>query len=154
MRRAYLGGMKQTVYALTAVMLALAGCDVVEPGKPSSAPVAAVPVSAAPLGVGKSAASLDSTTAAQKAAALAAPAGGGHVVGKAVVALGNPAEQGFWLKSALIVMAGKGHVVTETGASIAVDLLPGEGAAQLSLAAFRALGLGLTDLPEVTIYAD
>ena len=34
-----------------------------------------------------------------------------------------------------------------------VDLLPGTGGGLLSLAAFRALGLGLTDLPEVTIYA-
>ena len=151
---AYLGAMRQTVCALAAVMLALAGCDAVQTGKPVAAPAAAVPVSTAPLGVGKSAAALDSTTAAEKAAARAAPKGGSHVLGKAVVALGNPAEQGFWVKSALIVVPGKGHVVTETGASIAVDLLPGTGAAQLSLAAFRALGLGLTDLPEVTIYAE
>ncbi len=38
------------------------------------------------------------------------------------------------------------------GTSVQVDLLPGEGGAQLSLAAFRALGLGLTDLPEVTVF--
>jgi hypothetical protein len=146
--------MKQNVYALTVMMLALAGCDVFQAGQPAKAPVAAVPVSASPLGVGKTAAALDSTTAAEKAAALAAPKGGAHKIGSAVVALGNPAEQGFWLKSALIVVPGKGHVVTEDGGSIAVDLLPGDGAAQLSLAAFRALGLGLTDLPEVTIFSD
>jgi hypothetical protein len=50
--------------------------------------------------------------------------------------------------------AGKGRVVTASGASANVDLLPGDGAASLSLSAFRALGLGLTDLPEVTIYAN
>jgi hypothetical protein len=33
-------------------------------------------------------------------------------------------------------------------------LRPGTGAALLSLAAFRALGLGLTDLPEVTVFAE
>ena len=31
---------------------------------------------------------------------------------------------------------------------------PVAGRASLSLSAFRALGLGLTDLPEVTIYAN
>ena len=56
---AYLGAMRQTVCALAAVMLALAGCDAVQTGKPVAAPAAAVPVSTAPLGVGKSAAALD-----------------------------------------------------------------------------------------------
>lgn len=90
----------------------------------------------------------------RKAAAVAKPASGARVLGKAVVALGSPAEQGFWLKSALVVTAGKGRVVTAGGSSVNVDLIPGEGAALLSLAAFRALGLGLTDLPEVTVYAE
>jgi hypothetical protein len=35
-----------------------------------------------------------------------------------------------------------------------VDLIPGTGGALLSLAAFRQLGLSLTDLPEVTVYAN
>jgi hypothetical protein len=74
-------------------------------------------------------------------------------LGLVTVALGPPAEQGFWLKSALVAEAGKGWVVTATGAMVAVDLLPAEGAAQLSLAAFRALDLALTDLPEVLVYA-
>ena len=75
-------------------------------------------------------------------------------LGTVVVGLGSPAEQGLWLKSPLVVAKAKGRVVTQSGASVAVDLLPGSGAASLSLAAFRALGLGLTDLPEVTIYAE
>ena len=142
--------------AVAVAVLALAGCDALKP-QATSAPAPVVPAlttSAPTLGVGKSAAALDTTTAAQKAAALAAPATGSRPLGKAVVALGSPAEQGFWLKSGLVVVPGKGHVITESGASVAVDLLPGDGAAQLSLAAFRALGLGLTDLPEVAIFAD
>lgn len=144
--------------AVAVAVLALAGCDALKPqatSAPAPAPVVpALTTSAPTLGVGKSAAALDTTTAAQKAAALAAPATGSRPLGKAVVALGSPAEQGFWLKSGLVVVPGKGHVITESGASVAVDLLPGDGAAQLSLAAFRALGLGLTDLPEVAIFAD
>jgi hypothetical protein len=54
----------------------------------------------------------------------------------------------------LVTAPGKGKVVTAAGASVAVDLLPGSGGAMLSLAAYRALGLALTDLPEVTVYAD
>jgi hypothetical protein len=103
----------------------------------------------------RTAMALDTTTAAQKAAALAAPAqpAAEQTLGKTAVALGNVTEPGFWLRSGLVKTAGTGRVVTASGASIAVDLIPGTGAAQLSLAAFRALNLPLTDLPEVTIFA-
>lgn len=141
---------------LISVALGLSGCALVKK------PVAAVPEAAAVapvarpvMGAAASPAALDQTTAAERAAAVTAkPATGARALGTAVVALGSPAEQGFWVKSALVAAPGKGRVVTESGASVAVDLLPGTGAASLSLAAFRALGLGLTDLPEVTIYAE
>jgi len=45
-------------------------------------------------------------------------------------------------------------VVTASGASVAVDLQSGSGGALLSLAAYRALGLALTDLPEVTVFLE
>lgn len=114
------------------------------------------PLSAiAPLGGAQSAAALDQTSDAEKAAAVAAPAAGAETdLGSVVVALGSPAEQGFWLRSALVTAPGKGRVVTAGGASVNVDLQPGTGAALLSLAAYRALGLGLTDLPKVTVYAN
>ncbi len=96
---------------------------------------------------------LDKTTAEEKAAALAAPAKGGErELGKVVVALGSPAEQGIWLSSALIKDKTQGRIVTAAGKSLAVELRPGTGAAHLSLAAFQALGLPLTELPEVTVY--
>lgn len=146
-------------YTLPAlVALSLSGCGVMDRLKPASkaAPVVATEPAVAVLpamGAGQSAAALDQTSAAEKAAAKAPVAGGERVLGKTVVALGSPAEQGFWIKSALIVAPAKGRVVTASGASVNVDLLPGTGGGLLSLAAFRALGLGLTDLPEVTIYA-
>jgi hypothetical protein len=100
-----------------------------------------------------SAEALDRTTAAEKAAALAAPAAGGErELGRVVVALGPPAEQGIWLASTLVKATAKGRIVTAAGKSLAVELRPGTGGALLSLAAFQALGLSLTELPEVTVY--
>lgn len=106
------------------------------------------------LGAGQTAATLDTSTTAEKAAAVAAPVAGARELGKTSVALGSPAEQGFWLKTPLVTTAGRGKVVTSAGASVAVDLQPGSGGALLSLAAYRALGLALTDLPEVTVFAE
>ena len=100
-----------------------------------------------------SAAALDTTTAEEKAAALSAPAPGGErALGTAVVALGPPAEQGLWLSSPLVKAVAQGRVVTASGQSLAVEVRPGSGAALLSLAAFQALKLPLTGLPEVTVY--
>ena len=97
---------------------------------------------------------LDQTTTAERAAAVLVPAAEGRALGKVTVALGSPAEQGFWLKTTLVSVAGTGRVVTASGASVAVDLIPAQGAALLSLAAFRALGLSLTDVPEVSVFQD
>jgi hypothetical protein len=69
-----------------------------------------------------------------------------------VVALGPPAEQGLWLSSALVGAVAQGRVTTASGQSLTLELRPGTGAALLSLAAFQALKLPLTDLPEVTVF--
>lgn len=96
---------------------------------------------------------LDTTSAAEKEAALAATATSGErTLGTAVVALGPPAEQGIWLKTALVTEVVQGRVETAAGQSLAVELRPGTGGALLSLAAYQALGLPLTDLPEVTVF--
>ena len=147
--------MMQRALILLSVALGLSGCALVKKPVAAPEPAAVAPLARPVMGSAVSAAALDQTTAAERAAAVAAkPAAGARALGTAVVALGSPAEQGLWVKSALVVTPGQGRVVTESGASVAVDLLPGTGAASLSLAAFRALGLGLTDLPEVTIYAE
>lgn len=138
--------------ALCLVISATSGCALLDRSAPSPTPAAA---SAPVLGEGASVAALDTTTDAQKAAALAAPATpGARDLGQVSVSLGSPTEPGIWLRSALVSDAGKGRVVTADGQSVAVDLLPGQGAAQLSLAAYLALGLSLTDLPQVTVFAD
>jgi len=149
------------------LMLALGGCAGLKPAAPpdgwteaaapASGPVprpeagaVSAPVRIAPAGA-RTAAAFDRTSAEDKAAALAAPASGAEL-GQVTVSLGNPAEQGFWLRSGLVTAPRPGVVRLPSGASAQVDLLPSTGGgAQLSLAAYRALGLGLTDLPLVTV---
>jgi len=155
-RQTKVSGMKHL--RILGLLVGVTGCGLVDRlGAPDPVPVAAAPnAEVAPLVVaGQTAAALDSTTAAEKAAAVAQPAAASEAdLGLMVVALGSPAEQGFWLKSDKIAAPGKGRVVTAGGGSVAVDLQPGSGAALLSLAAFRALGLGLTDLPQVRVFAN
>lgn len=148
---------------IVALGLTLSGCALFQKGGPSSVTGPAEPrpaaefapaVATTALGArAMSAEALDKTTAAEKAAALAAPAKGGErELGRVVVALGAPAEQGIWLSTTLVTAAAEGRIVTAAGRSLGVELRPGTGGALLSLAAFQALGLSLTDLPEVTVY--
>lgn len=151
---------------LPALALALTGCalfqktaegpvSITGPAEPGPATEFAPAVSTSVLGTTRaaSAEALDKTTAAERAAALAAPAAGAErELGRVVVALGPPAEQGIWLSSALVKEKAQGRIVTAAGKSLAVELRPGTGGALLSLAAFQALGLGLTELPELTVY--
>ena len=155
--------MKQIILIPVVALSVLSGCGLVQKiGRPAAAPGSAVeiapPVATTTLqpvmGQAQSAAALDQASAAEKTAAVAKTGQSEQKLGMAVVALGSPPEQGFWVKSALVKAEGKGRVVTASGASVNVDLIPTDGAASLSFSAFRALGLGLTDLPDVTIYAN
>ncbi len=143
----------------------LAGCGVVNRlrGVPDSNPTPGVglateiapAVDTTALPGAQTAEALDQTTEAERAAATAAPVvATERELGRVVVGLGPVTEQGFWLKSTLVTEPGKGRVVTAAGTSVAVDLLPSDGGATLSLAAFRALELSLTELPEVLVYAN
>lgn len=158
----------KTLVLIPVLALALSGCaliqkpgDTARPGAvtgPSEAQAAtefAPAVATTALGArAASAAALDKTTAEEKAAALSAPAKGGErQLGKVVVALGPPAEQGIWLSSTLVKEVTQGRIATADGKSLAVELRPGSGGALLSLAAYQALGLPLTGLPEVTVFA-
>ncbi|WP_103256735.1 D-galactarate dehydratase [Tabrizicola aquatica] len=149
---------------ISLLVLGLAGCAALQgegngpvtgPSAPQPATEFAPAVTTTALGAqAVSADALDSTTAEEKAAALAAPAAGGErALGKVVVALGPPAEQGIWLSTTLVDKLVQGRIETSAGKSLTLELRPGSGGALLSLAAFQALGLSLTDLPEVTVYA-
>ena len=153
--------MMKQVLLLTACCVGLASCGGIGLFQPKSKapdvqivmPLDPTVVLPPPVGA-NTAATLDTTTEAQRAAAVAAPVAGARELGKTTVALGSPAEPGFWLRTPLASAPGKGKVVTASGASVAVDLQPGSGGSLLSLAAYRALGLSLTDLPEVTVLAE
>ncbi|MBK5945309.1 hypothetical protein CCR83_02310 [Rhodobacter veldkampii DSM 11550] len=122
---------------------------------PAPSPALAAP---RPRPAARTAAEFDTTTPAQRAAA-ATPASGGQALGRTIAALGDPTEPGFWVRSPLVRVAGKGRLVDPaSGTSVQVDLvpLPGDPGAgsQVSLPAFRVLGLPLTALPELMVYAD
>jgi hypothetical protein len=147
--------------------LVLQGCGLFTEGAPTQPgpvtggseplPAAETPVRGSTAALGASTAraeDLDTTSAAEKTAALsAAPAAGEQALGKVVVALGPPAEQGLWLSTTLVDKVMQGRVETAGGKSLALELRPGAGGALLSLAAYQALGLGLTELPELAVYA-
>ncbi len=159
--------MMMRTFALLPLSLALMGCSLFDGlGKREAAPTAAAApgpgmatefapaVTTTSLGAtAHSAAALDKTSEAEKAAALAKPvASGERELGKAVVALGPPAETGLWVQSVLVSSKGQGRVVAPNGQSLAVELRPGSGGALMSLSAYQALGLPLTGLPELTLY--
>lgn len=143
------------IIALLSVSL-LASCAEISNPFAKPAP-ASPPVGGSALGASaaRTVESYDLTSAAERERALSAPvSAGAERLGGVVVVLGNAAEPGFWLRSSLVTQPRKGRVETADGASVAVDLLPGAGSAQLSLASYRALGLPLTALPQVTVYGD
>lgn len=105
---------------------------------------------------GRSADALDTTSETERAAATGATTGG-RVLGETLASLGPPAEAGFWLRTGLVNDTRAGRVVAQGGAAVAVELRPsgrdaGSGS-QLSLAALRALGLPLTQLAPLTVWA-
>ncbi|MBL8561840.1 MAG: hypothetical protein JNN06_06130, partial [Gemmobacter sp.] len=159
--------MRMQAMAVMAAMGILAGCalpvsvpdsgpeyapDV--PPAEAPAPLAEAALAAPPPAAGaRTAEALDTTTEAQRAAATAAPAPAGQAaLGKASVSLGDPTAPGFWLKTVLVSAPAPGLVKLASGQTVQVELQPGSGTAQLSLAAYRALGLSLTDLPEVEVF--
>ena len=112
---------------------------------------------AAPLRAqGRTADALDTSSAAERAAAVSTPTGG-RALGETLAGLGPPGEAGFWLRTGLVSDTRAGRVHSAGGTAVAVELRPsGRGAgagSQISLAALRALGLPLTQLAPLTVFA-
>ncbi len=79
-------------------------------------------------------------------------------LGKTIASLGDVGQQGFWLKTPLVLAEAEGRLVwADNGNSVNVTLLPKQGestsGSQISLAAMRALGIPLTALPELIVFA-
>jgi len=88
----------------------------------------------------------------------AAPAQATGNLGTTVASLGDPARPGLWLETPLVTVETRGRVEVANGNVAEVTLypsggLPGSGS-RVSLAAMQALGLGLTELPTLTVIAD
>lgn len=97
----------------------------------------------------------DTTTAADRAAAIAPVAVSDVSLGVTVASLGSPAEPGIWLKTPLVTAVSAGRVIYQ-GKSVNVELRPSGGAAgsgsQISLAAMRLIEAPLTSLAELTVF--
>jgi len=80
-------------------------------------------------------------------------------LGTTLASLGSPTEQGLWLRTGLVTRVEPGRVVrTDGGGALRVELRPsgappGAGS-QLSLAAFRALDVPLTQLLPLEVFAE
>lgn len=75
--------------------------------------------------------------------------------GETIASLGDPSEPGLWLRTPLVSTERQGRITTESGASVAVRLIPIAGAtgagSRISLEAMQALGVSLTDLVPLTV---
>ncbi len=110
-----------------------------------------------PPGTARTVDEFDTTTAEERAAASASAADTkGQALGTTIVSLGDPAQPGFWLETALVRAPGKGRVLyPATGEQVQVDLRPlAEGGSRLSLPAMRLLGVSLTELVEVEVFSE
>lgn len=79
-------------------------------------------------------------------------------LGVTIASLGDPAAQGMWLKTALVSRQRQGRLVwKDNGNSVRVTLIPIEGdpssGSRISLDAMRQLGVPLTALPELVVFA-
>lgn len=102
----------------------------------------------------------DTTSAEDRAEALAAPADAAteRALGTTIASLGDPADPGIWIKTPLVTELTQGRVENPaTGKSISLELRPSGGepgsGSQISLPALRLLEIPLTDLPELAVYA-
>lgn len=105
----------------------------------------------------------DTTTAEDRAEAIATPApgeaAGERRLGVTIASLGSPTDPGIWVKTPLVTEITQGRVeYPVNGKSVNVELRPSGGepgsGSQVSLAAMRLLEAPLTGLPELTVYAN
>ena len=113
----------------------------------------------APPAGANTAEALDTTSAVERAQAVAAatPAGGERDLGLTIASLGAVTETGIWLKTPLVKAPASGRIeYTKTGKAVAVELIPLDAApgsgSQISLAAMRLIEADLTDLPEIRVF--
>lgn len=127
--------------------LSAMGGDVLDMSGLSDDPLDDTPVTDADALAAETAALLDATPAS--------PAGDGTLLGRSTVSLGDPTETGFVVDTPLVQDAVEGRVVDPaTGKYVVVTLRPQAGSgSRASLPVLQALGLPVTALTEMEIYA-
>ncbi len=101
----------------------------------------------------------DTTTAAERKEAAAAPKPAGEQqLGETIASLGDVSKPGFWLETPLVTSPAKGRVFfPASGKSAQVDLIPIDGLAtagsRLSLAAMRLIEAPLPALPTIQVFS-
>ncbi len=100
----------------------------------------------------------DTTTEAERLAATAGATGVEAGLGRTIATLGNPADPGFWLETPLVDRIRPGRVVSvANGEAVQLELRPIGGdpgaGSRISLPALRLLGVGLTGLHELEVFA-
>lgn len=139
-------------FALILPVLALAACD--EAAMTPNAAPTETPIVVANKDNPKPTPTIDGNRVVVNDASQAAKPGR---LGTTVASLGDASQPGLWLRTPLVTAPGKGRVVNQaTGKSVNVQLLPLGGAATagslMSMSAMQALGVGLTDLPNVEVF--
>ncbi|SMH53021.1 hypothetical protein [Maritimibacter sp. HL-12] len=116
------------------------------------------PDSDAPPSGARTADAFDTTTDAERAAALSATVPGTEArLGRTVATLGSPADPGLWLETPLTDRVRPGRVVAvASGESVKLELRPidappGAGS-RISLPAVRLLNIGLTGLHDLDVF--
>ena len=155
--------MNKVILCASVLGLGLTGCGQFDPLsalRPDPAPVAAEAPAEVPAPEIEAPTEEDPEVAPEPAPTpepIAKPSGP-RTLGDVVVALGDPTDQGLWVKTALVSSDTPGRIVTASGATLALTLRPLEagasGGAQISLPALRELGLPITGLTSVTLVAD
>jgi hypothetical protein len=121
-----------------------------------AAPVATTNTAPPPPRNATTVADFDTTSQADRDAAVTPVAASQTDLGTTIASLGSPTEPGIWMKTPLVTALTAGRV-TYQGNAINIELRPSGGAAgsgsQISLAAMRLLNAPLTGLPELTVFA-
>ena len=104
------------------------------------------------------AAEFDTTTAEDRAEALAPPEPEAEVaaLGTTLATLGNPAEPGIWIETGLVTTLTPGRAEADNGRFVNAELRPSGNApssgSEISLPAMQLLGLPLTAIAELTLF--
>ncbi|WP_166416148.1 hypothetical protein [Cochlodiniinecator piscidefendens] len=150
-------------YVLMMACIGATGCSVFGPRvtenseatRPSPRPEIAIVEPSGPA----TAEAFDTTTTEERTAAVVTEteAQGAVSLGQTIASLGDPTDQGFWVKTPLVQSETSGYIRSdETGETVEVTLIPLEqdvgAGSQVSLAAMRLLGVSLTGLPVIEVF--